>query len=72
MEPIDFDGARRFTAVQLRVMRERAAGRHSKVEFLQYQARGRLRNFPKNRPETTNLNHQKASRRVFIGLTHAG
>jgi hypothetical protein len=35
------------------------------------QARGRLRNFPRNRPETTNLNHQNASRRVFIGHTRA-
>jgi len=28
-------------------------------------ARG-LRNFSRNRPETTNLNHQYASRRMFI------
>jgi hypothetical protein len=34
------------------------------------QARGRLRNFSRNRPEATNLNHQKASLRIFIGLTH--
>jgi hypothetical protein len=28
-----------------------------------------LRNFSKNRPETTNLNHQYAIRRVFISLS---
>jgi hypothetical protein len=27
----------------------------------------RFRNFSRNRPETTNLNHQYAIRRVFIG-----
>jgi len=29
-------------------------------------ARRRLKNFSKNRPERTNLNHQYAIRRVFI------
>jgi hypothetical protein len=29
-------------------------------------ARRKLKNFSKNRPETTNLNHQYAIRRVFI------
>jgi hypothetical protein len=27
----------------------------------------KFKNFSRNRPETTNLNHQKAIRRVFIG-----
>ena len=30
------------------------------------QERRRVRNFSRNRPEVTNLNHQYASRRVFI------
>ena len=30
--------------------------------------RSRLMNFSRNRPEMTNLNHQYAMRRVFIGL----
>jgi len=36
------------------------------------QGRRSLRNFSRKRPETTNLNHQKAIRRVFIGSTLAG
>ena len=28
--------------------------------------RRRFRNFSRNRPETTNLNHQNAIRRVFV------
>jgi hypothetical protein len=30
------------------------------------QERGSVRNFSRNRPEATNLNHQYASRRVFM------
>jgi hypothetical protein len=36
------------------------------------QGRRSLRNFSRKRPETTNLNHQKAIRRAVIGSILAG
>lgn len=59
----------RFDGADLPQRSYAPAGMGMPPRFGQRQARGRLRNFSRKRPETTNLNHQRASRRVFISFT---
>ena len=54
---------RQNAALDCRHSRDRAVLRQGCYGRL---TRRKFRNFPRNRPETTNLNHQYAIRRVFI------
>jgi hypothetical protein len=47
-----------------------ASGAFAHPTSAAYERRGRtLKNVSRNRPDTTNLNHQNANRRVFMGLS---
>jgi hypothetical protein len=45
---------------------------NSRCSRYQRRARRKFRNVAKNRPETTNLNHQNIIRRVFIAASSPG